>query len=66
MLRSDTPDYSATLRSIRLNFTNPVAQGLSGEVTPFAVEQLGQPQRFRSTCVPSLPQAIRGLISCWW
>ena len=46
VLRSDAPDYSATLRSIRLNFTNPVAQGLSGEVTPFAVEQLGQPQRF--------------------
>ena len=46
VLRSDTPDYSATLRSIRLNFTNPVAQGLAGEVTPFAVEQLGQPQRF--------------------
>ena len=46
VLRSDTPDYSATLRSIRLNFTNPVAQGLSGEVTPFAVEQLGQPQQF--------------------
>ena len=34
------------MRSIRLNFTNPVAQGLSGEVTPFAVEQLGQSQRF--------------------
>ena len=46
VLRSDTPDYSATLRSIRLNFTNPVAQGLSGEVIPFAVEQLGQSQRF--------------------
>ena len=46
VLRSDTPDYSATLRSLRLNFTNPVAQGLSGEVTPFAVEQLGQAQRF--------------------
>ena len=46
VLRSDTPDYSAILRSIRLNFTNPVAQGLSGEVTPFAVEQLGQSQRF--------------------
>ncbi len=46
VLRSDTPDYSATLRSLRLHFANPVAQGLSGEVTPFAVEQLGQPQRF--------------------
>ena len=46
VLRSDTPEHSATLRSIRLNFTNPVAQGLSGEVTPFAVEQLGQSQRF--------------------
>ena len=46
VLRSDTPDYSATLRSLRLHFTNPVAQGLSGEVTPFAVEQLGQSQRF--------------------
>ncbi len=46
VLRSDTPDYSATLRSLRLHFANPVAQGLSGEVTPFAVEQLGQSQRF--------------------
>ena len=46
VLRSDMPDYSATLRSLRLDFTNPVAQGLLGEVTPFAVEQLGQPQRF--------------------
>ena len=46
VLRSDMPDYSATLRSLRLHFANPVAQGLSGEVTPFAVEQLGQSQRF--------------------
>ena len=34
------------MRSIRLNFTHPVAQSLTGEVTPAMVETLGQEQRF--------------------
>ncbi|HIG53273.1 MAG TPA: hypothetical protein EYQ18_04675 [Candidatus Handelsmanbacteria bacterium] len=46
VLLSDEPDVSATLRAIRLNFTNPVAQGLAGEVAPFQVETLGEEQRF--------------------
>ena len=45
-LLSDDPEVSATLRSIRLNFTNPVAQELVGEVVPFEVENLGEKQRF--------------------
>ena len=60
VLGSDTPDYSATLRSLRLNFTNPVAQGLSGEVTPFAVEQLGQPQRFSLYVRPQFAEGDPG------
>ena len=46
VMLSDDPDVSATLRSIRLNFTNPVAQGLAGEVAPFQVETLGKEQQF--------------------
>lgn len=45
-LLSDAPSASATLRSIRLNFTHPVAQSLTGEVAPAVVETLGQEQRF--------------------
>ena len=46
VLLSEDPEVSATLRSIRLNFTNPVAQGLAGEVVPFRVENLGEEQQF--------------------
>ena len=46
VMLSDDPDVAATLRSVRLNFTNPVAQGLAGEVAPFQVESLGEEQRF--------------------
>ena len=46
VLLSEDPDQSATLRSIRLNFADPVAQGLAGEVSPFRVETLGEDQRF--------------------
>ena len=45
-LLSDAPSASATLRSIWLNFTHPVAQSLTGEVAPAVVETLGQEQRF--------------------
>ena len=45
-LRSEDPDFSATLRSIRLNFTSPVAQGLLGEVAPFRVDSRGVEQPF--------------------
>jgi hypothetical protein len=43
---SEDPDLSATLRSLRLNFAEPVAQGLMGEVAPFRVDSLGVVQVF--------------------
>jgi hypothetical protein len=45
-LSSVRPDLGATLRSIRLNFVDPVAQQLVGEVTPVQVEHLGLEQPF--------------------
>jgi hypothetical protein len=38
---SEDPAISATLKSLKLNFAEPVAQGLMGEVTPFRVDSLG-------------------------
>jgi len=40
-LLSDDPDQSAALRSIRLDFSSPVAQNVLGEISPFRVEELG-------------------------
>ena len=40
-LLSDDPEQSAALRSIRLDFSSPVAQNVLGEVSPFRVEELG-------------------------
>ncbi len=45
MLSAD-PAISATLKSLKLNFAEPVAQGLMGEVTPFRVDSLGVEQVF--------------------
>ena len=45
-LVSDDPDLHPTLRSIRLRFSNPVAQGLLAEVTPTRVDSLGVPRDF--------------------
>jgi hypothetical protein len=45
-LVSDDPDLSPTLRSVRLNFSDPVAQNLQGEISPFQVEELGVKRRF--------------------
>ena len=46
VLLSEEAEVAATLRSVRLNFTNPVAQGIAGEVAPFQVESLGEEQQF--------------------
>jgi len=45
-LVSEDPQVAAALRSIRLNFVDPVAQGLIGEVVPFQVDSLGIEQPF--------------------
>ena len=45
-LLSEDPEISPTLRSVRLNFANPVAQRLLGEIGPFEVEELGLQRPF--------------------
>ena len=45
-LRSEDPDIRAALRSIRLNFTRPVAEELIGEIAPFRVDSLGVERPF--------------------
>ncbi len=45
-LLSEAPDIRAELRAIRLNFTSPVAQGLTGEIAPFRVDSLGVERPF--------------------
>ena len=45
-LVAEDPEVAASLRSIRLNFVDPVAQGLIGEVVPFQVDSLGLDQPF--------------------
>ena len=45
-LLSETPDTSATLKSIRLHFAEPVARRLLGEVVPTQVEALGVERQF--------------------
>ena len=60
VLLSDDPEVSATLRSIRLNFTNPVAQELVGEVVPFEVENLGEEQRFSFYVRPDFARSDPG------
>ncbi len=59
-LLSDDPEVSATLRSIRLNFTNPVAQRLVGEVAPFEVGSLGKEQRFSFYVRPDFARSDPG------
>ena len=45
-LLSEDPEISPTLRSVRLNFANPVAQRLLGEIGPFEVDELGVQRPF--------------------
>ena len=45
-LLSDDPDTAATLHSIRLNFSDPIARRLLGEVMPTRVEALGVERSF--------------------
>ena len=45
-LVSEDPQVAASIRSVRLNFVDPVAQSLIGEVVPFQVDSLGLEQPF--------------------
>ena len=45
-LFSDDPEAHATLGEVRLNFADPVARRLLGEITPTRVDSLGVPRPF--------------------
>ena len=45
-LLSADPDLSPTLSSVRLNFSDPVAQNLRAEIAPFQVDRLGVERSF--------------------
>ncbi len=45
-LISEDPNITPSLRSIRLDFSSPIAQSLQGEITPIQVEDLGVKQPF--------------------
>jgi len=51
-LTSDDPDVHATLKEIRLNFADPVASLLVGEITPARVDTLGVPRRLSLYVMP--------------
>ena len=46
ILLSDTPETAATLKAIRLNFAEPVAENLVGSIAPGRVDSLGVPRQF--------------------
>ena len=60
ILVSEDPDVAATLRSIRLNFVDPVAQGLIGEVVPFQVDSLGVERPFSLYIRPDFNRSDSG------
>ena len=45
-LLSDSPDRAATLRNVRLNYTDPLARSFIGELTPSRVDSLAVVQPF--------------------
>ncbi len=59
-LVSDDPAAAAALRSIRLDFVDPVAQGLVGEVVPFQVDSLGVEQPFSLYIRPDFVRSDSG------
>ncbi len=59
-LVSDDPAAAAALRSIRLDFVDPVAQGLVGEVVPFQVDSLGVEQPFSLYIRPDFARSDSG------
>jgi len=59
-LVSIEPQVSASLKSIHLNFVDPVAQGLIGEVVPFKVDSLGVEQPFSLYIRPEFDRSDSG------
>jgi hypothetical protein len=59
-LVSEDPQVAASIRSVRLNFVDPVAQGLIGEVVPFQVDSLGSQQPFSLYIRPDFDRGDSG------
>ena len=59
-LLSDTPDTAATLKSVRLNYTEPLADRLVGEMTPLRVNALAAEQPFSLYVRPDFSGANPG------
>lgn len=59
-LLSEDPELSPTLRSVHLNFANPVAQRLLGEIGPFEVEELGVQRPFSLYVRPEFDRGDSG------
>ncbi len=59
-LRSADPETSAELRSLRLHFADPVAQGLVGEIAPATVDTLGSRRVFSFYLRPNFDRGDPG------
>ena len=57
---TEDPLVSATLRSLTLNFVNPVARSLVGEILPPRLDQIGVNQEFTYFIQPTFESASRG------
>ena len=59
-LLSDSPEAAATLKAIRLNYTDPLADGFLGELSPTQVESLAVEKPFSLYIRPSFSLANPG------
>ena len=59
-LVSDDPDLAATLKSITVNFSDPLAHQLLGEVTPNRIRTLGQVEDFSFFIRPVFSSSQQG------
>ena len=63
-LVSDDPHRAAELRSIQLNFVEPLANQLLGEIEPGVVGALGRSRSFRFSSNQGSLLRARGLTRC--
>lgn len=59
-LLSEDPDTTATMRSLRLQFSEPVASQVVGEIHPFQVDRLGVERTFSFFLNPSFRSTDAG------
>jgi len=59
-LASEDPDAAASLHSVALNFLDPVAKQVVGEISPSKVDRIGVPQEFSYFIHPSFAITDQG------